>query len=70
MRRPPHGRVVMTSHRRSSAQQCTKSSWGSRRAAIKGAIGVAQRNGDRRMGPYLCDRCHRWHLTSKVGRTT
>jgi hypothetical protein len=51
------------------AGDCPKTSWGSRRAATNGAIGVARPNGDRRMVPYLCDRCHRWHLTSRVGRT-
>lgn len=27
----------------------------------------ARRNKGRRMRAYLCERCHRWHLTTEVG---
>ena len=46
-----------------------KTQYVSEDAAKRGAVGVARRNGDRRMKVYKCAACHKWHLSAQMSRT-
>lgn len=49
-------------------QPCTKTQFKSAAIAKHAATTISRRNGDRRMRPYLCEHCRKYHL-AHVGRT-
>lgn len=45
---------------------CTKASWGGRKAAHRAARKLRAR--EKGFRAYLCEKCGRWHLTTKPAR--
>lgn len=63
-------RIQLPEPMRPGRDECHhKTAYPSRYGAHRGAVSVAMPNGDRCLSSYKCGTCHRWHLTSRTGRT-